>query len=151
MSNVAESRRIARVIAMQVMYEVDIANHKAGEALTQRLVDPVADEDITQKEHFQTFALNDDARRYASTLVSGIVAHLNDIDTLLSKCAPQFPFDTLASVDRNLLRIAWYEIKNNLVPFKVAINEAVELAKKFGSDSSPKFINGVLAGALKLL
>ena len=82
---------------------------------------------------------------FARTLLSGVLAHRAEIDSLIEKTAPAWPAAQLAPVDRNILRIAIRElIVDNLTPVGAAINEAVELAKKYGSDSSSKFVNGVL-------
>jgi N utilization substance protein B len=88
--------------------------------------------------------------QYLRWLVSGVVRHLEMINTLILKYAPEWPVDQLAIIDRNILRLAFFEIgaHDSDTPPKVAINEAVELAKVFGSDSSPRFINGVLGSAL---
>jgi N utilization substance protein B len=81
--------------------------------------------------------------------VDGVLGRLGEIDTMISALAPNWPIDQLASVDRNVLRVAIFEIISGVdTPPKVAVNEAVELAKTFGSESSPKFVNGVLGSVL---
>jgi N utilization substance protein B len=123
-------RRQARSIALQVLFEVDSVSHKPALALEHRLEDEnLAPEGVV----------------FAQELVEGTLAHRAELDTAISRFAPEWPVDQLAIVDRNVLRIALYELQYvKDVPSKVAINEAVELAKTYGSDSSPRFVNGVL-------
>ena len=149
MSGISKSRRTARILALQVLYEVETSQHRGGEVLNRRFADPVADSDDTLAEQFPTLEVNEDVQQYASALVSGVITQLEAIDKIILQCAPQFPLNDLATIDRNLLRIALCEIEYQKTPFKVAINEAVELAKIYGSDNAPKFINGVLAAAMK--
>ena len=127
-------RRKARVIVLQVLYETDIANHPPGEVLERSL-------------HAQP--LPAEAEAFARSLLAGVLAHHCRLNDLIAQYAPEWPLDQMAVVDRNILRIAIYELGAPALdtPAKVAINEAVELAKVFGSDSSPRFVNGVL-GAL---
>ena len=123
-------RRRARVLALQTLYEVDLANH-APEQVIQR--------------HFQNGALPGDGERFASHLVSGVVADETRLDELIGRYAPEWPLDQMSAIDRNILRIAIFEfVLDGGTPVKVAINEAVELAKLFGSESSARFVNGVL-------
>ena len=88
--------------------------------------------------------------RYLRWLVSGVVTNRTDLDRIIAKYAPEWPVDQLAIIDRNVLRLALFEIgcRDADTPPKVVINEAVELAKRFGSDNSPRFVNGVLGSAL---
>ena len=82
---------------------------------------------------------------FARALVHGVIAYLPYMDRLIARFAPEWPLDQMAVIDRNILRIAMYEfLVTDETPVKVAINEAVELAKVYGSDSAPRFINGVL-------
>lgn len=123
-------RRRARVVAMQALYEADCAHHDAATTLARLL------EDST---------LPDEGREFARELVDGVTERRDDIDNVITRTAPLWPLDQIAVIDRNILRLAIYEILlNNKVPMRAAINEAVELAKLFGSESSPRFINGVL-------
>jgi len=132
----AGTRRKARTIALQTLYEGDIAGHDPQAVLARLL---------------QEQPLSKDAIDYATRLVRGTVEHRQKIDQVISQTAPAWPLEQLAVVDRNILRIAIYEILiDNKVPVRAAINEAVELAKAFGSDNSPKFINGVL-GSVALM
>jgi N utilization substance protein B len=124
-------RRRARSLALQVLYEVDSVGHPAEEVLS-RSVDENQD-------------LSDDARDFLRRVVIGTIEVSSKLDLLIADCAPEWPVDQLAVVDRNILRLALWEFAaSNESPLKVAINEAVELAKAFGSDSSPRFVNGVL-------
>ncbi len=128
-----KSRTRARSIALQVLYEVDIANHLPGDVLKLRLED---------------FPLSDDLSEFTRKIVFGVLPLSSNLDLLISKYAPDWPLDQIAAIDRNILRIALWEFAVfHETPIKVAINEAVELAKLYGSDSAPRFVNGVL-GAL---
>ena len=129
----AVSRRKARVIAVQVLYEVDGSDHEVERALSARLDDA---------------AVTPDAGAFTRNLVCGVLANRPEIDKIITTHAPNWPIEQMAMVDRNILRIAIYEIlKAGETPPKVAINEAVELGKIYGADRSPMFVNGVL-GAL---
>lgn len=128
-----KSRTRARSIALQVLYEVDITNHIPGDVLKLRLED---------------FPLSDDLSEFTRKIVFGVLPLSSNLDLLISKYAPEWPLDQIAAIDRNILRIALWEFAVfHETPIKVAINEAVELAKLYGSDSAPRFVNGVL-GAL---
>ena len=123
-------RRKARAIALQVLYEVDSVGHDAEPALARFLADG---------------RLSEENAVFARQLVEGVIGNKEPIDQNIKKFAPAWPLEQMPVVDRNILRLAIFEILlDNSVPIKVAINEAVELAKLFGSDSSPKFVNGVL-------
>jgi N utilization substance protein B len=122
------SRRESRALALQALFEVDCAGHEAGEAI-ERLSEGSAAPGTVD---------------FGSELVLGVLENRIMIDKLIQKYAPAWPLEQIAIVDRNILRLAIYELLKEQVPAKVAINEAVELAKSFGSESSPKFINGVL-------
>ena len=126
-------RTRARSLALQVLYEVDIANHPPGEIFKLRL---------------EEAPLPDDLAEFARQIVFGVLPLTNVLDHLIAKYAPEWPLDQIAAIDRNILRMALWEFAiYGETPLKVAINEAVELAKLFGSDSAPRFVNGVL-GAL---
>jgi len=126
-------RRLARELALQALYEVDLVGHAPAAVLHERF-------GMESKANIRVAA-------YARQLVEGVIAATSHLDPFIQSHAPEWPLDQVAVVDRNLLRIALYEFTVGQVPFKVAINEAVELAKEFGTDSSPRFVNGVL-GAL---
>lgn len=130
-----QQRRLARKLAVQALFEIDSVGHLPGSVVDERLAYTYPGEQGAQ---------------YLRWLVSGVVRHLEMLNTFIVKYAPEWPVDQLAIIDRNILRLAFFEIgaHDSDTPPKVAINEAVELAKVFGSDSSPRFINGVLGSAL---
>lgn len=126
-------RTKARSLALQVLYEVDMANHPPGEIFKLRLEESPLPEDLAE---------------FARQIIFGILPLTTTLDHLIAKYAPEWPLDQIAAIDRNILRMALWEFAvYHDTPIKVAINEAVELAKHYGSDSAPRFINGVL-GAL---
>ena len=130
-------RRKARILAFQVLYEVDSVGHEAEVAL----------------EHLLTGEkLSEEGIAFARELVSGVIVNRADIDESIRRFAPAWPVAQINTVDRNILRLAIFEILfSKQVPVKVAINEAVELAKRFGGDNSPRFVNGVLGSVSGLL
>ena len=129
-------RHKAREVALQALYEIDCVQHKPGFVVDERL-----------REN----QIGEDGTTFLRWLISGVIRHQEEIDRLVGELAPEWPVDQLAIIDRNILRIALFEIGSRAIdaPPKVVINEAVELAKEFGSDSTPRFINGVLGAALK--
>ncbi len=123
-------RRRARALVLQTLYELDFTDHELKGALEARL-----------GEH----PLPDTAEVFARSLTMGVQTYRTYLDSVVSELAPEWPIEQIAAVDRNVLRIAVYELLFEPdIPPKVAINEAVELAKMFGSESSPRFVNGVL-------
>ena len=135
------ARRRARTLALQTLYEVDTVGHPAPETL-ERLAEAIRFKD--DKERREVLA-------FARELVDGVLEHRERIDHIIAGAAPAWPLEQVAVVDRNILRLAIFEILlDNRVPVRAAINEAVELAKAFGGESSPKFVNGVL-GAVSLM
>ncbi|VAW37189.1 Transcription termination protein NusB [hydrothermal vent metagenome] len=125
-----KTRRRARRVTLETLYEYDIANHPLGEVFEQRLLDNPMEETGVE---------------FASQLIQGVIKHIEETDSLIAQFAPEWPLDQMAVIDRNILRIAIFEFLIEAeTPVKVAINEAVELAKTYGSDSAPRFINGVL-------
>lgn len=128
-------RRKARMAVLQALYEVDVANHPAGHALDSRL----AEQELPPA-----------VEMFARRLMVGVLTHRQRLNTLIVRHAPEWPLDQMAVIDRNILRIAIFELSDPDLdtPSKVAINEAVEMAKVFGSDSSPRFVNGVLGALL---
>ena len=126
-------RTRARSLALQVLYEVDVANHPPADIYKLRL---------------EETPLSDDLSEFARQIIFGVLPLTGILDQIIAKYAPEWPLDQIAAIDRNILRIALWEFAvSHDTPVKVAINEAVELAKQYGSDSAPRFINGVL-GAL---
>lgn len=125
-----KARRRARAVVLQCLYEMDFTNHSFDVAFHHRQ----EDQPLIVK-----------SRDFAYRLGQGTSDNRKLLDEIISELAPEWPIDQIATVDRNILRIAIYELLFEAdTPPKVAINEAVELAKKFGSDSSPRFVNGVL-------
>jgi N utilization substance protein B len=139
----ASNRHLGRIVALQTLYELDfrveveeVDLDKA--AILQRNIDRYK-EVVEDKE-------------FISNLVDGVSEKQNELDGIIQPIAPDWPLSQIARIDRNVLRIGVYELYyNDKVPKKVVINEAVELAKSFGSDNSSKFINGVLGTVLKQL
>jgi N utilization substance protein B len=121
--------KVARGIALQALFEIDCTGHNPEDTLSRLLVDS---------------DLPDEAVPFIKELVTGALENKENIDSMVRRFAAAWPLEQIAIIDRNILRIGIYEILLNKVPPKVAINEAVELAKTFGSDNSPKFVNGVL-------
>lgn len=131
------ARRKARALALQALYEIDSAGHEVEGVLTYLLAeDGVSEENAS----------------FIREMVNGVIQNRDKIDHYIQKFAPAWPIEQLAIIDRNILRLAIFEILlDNKVPVKVAINEAVELAKTFGSDNSFKFVNGVLGSVSTLV
>ncbi len=126
----AGKRRKARIAALKALFEADSVGHAADQIL---------------ERHSQELSLPDDAAEFARHLVRGVIDNRERLDEMICKSAPAWPLDQVAAVDRNILRLAIYEIViDNKVPMRAAINEAVELAKEFGGEASPIFVNGVL-------
>ena len=127
-------RRRARILALQALFEVDTAHHQPDASMRGRLEEsPIPPE----------------GEKFCRELLYGVLQNQRALDALIQRFAPEWPIEQMAPVDRNILRLAAYEIIfDKGTPPKVAINEAVELAKIFGSDSSPRFVNGVLGTIL---
>jgi len=125
-----KARTRARGVALQALYEIDIANHQIGKVLENRLEEE---------------SLTDELRDFIRQIVTGVVPIREELDFVIAKYAPDWPLDQIATIDRNIMRVAVWEMAVICdTPIKVIINEAVELAKLYGSDSAPRFINGVL-------
>jgi transcription antitermination protein NusB len=123
-------RTRARSVALQALYEIDIAGHSPGLVIQQRLEE--AD-------------LNDELAEFARVITVGVWPMVETLDHFIAEHAPEWPLDQVATIDRNIIRISLWEFAvYDQTPIKVAINEAVELAKVYGSDSTPRFVNGVL-------
>jgi len=124
------------VAALQALFELDSVGHQPEDTIARQ---------------FERTPLPAEVKEFAEELVNGVLSHKEEIDKTIENTAPAFPLDQLAVIDRNILRLAIYEILiDNRVPVRAAINEAVELAKGFGGEKSPKFINGVL-GSVSVL
>ncbi|MEO5949617.1 MAG: transcription antitermination factor NusB [Candidatus Saccharimonas sp.] len=140
----ASNRHLGRIVALQTLYEYEFrvgcedASVDLNEILSRNL------------ERYES-AIDDTG--FVKDLVEGVVANLTDLDAKIQPIAPEWPIDQIARIDRAVLRLGVYELlyRAEAVPPKVAINEAVELAKAFGSDNSSKFINGVLGTAYRTL
>jgi len=125
-----KSRTRARGVALQALYEIDVAGHQPGPVVEERIQDAELDSDLAA---------------FTRQIVFGVAPLAATLDEFISEHAPEWPMDQVAAVDRNILRMALWEFAvYSKTPLKVAINEAVELAKTFGSDSTPRFVNGVL-------
>ncbi len=123
-------RRKARIVALQTLYEVDCVGHDPA-AVAARLM--------------ETITLGAENVEFVTRLVTGVVEHRDALDAEIQRQAPAWPLAQMALVDRNILRLALFEIMlDNSVPVKVSINEAVDLAKSYGGDKSYRFVNGVL-------
>jgi len=126
----AGKRRKARIAALKVLFEVDSVRHPPDQIMDRLL---------------EESPLPEDTADFARHLFDGVLANRRRLDEIIRKNAPAWPLEQVAAVDRNILRLAIFEIViDNMVPMRAAINEAVELAKEFGGEASPKFVNGVL-------
>jgi transcription antitermination protein NusB len=124
-------RTKARSIALQALFEIDMTGHPPGTVIEQRLQDNLLPEG----------GLSD----FAIQIIQGVIKYRSELDDLIAQYAPDWPLDQVASIDRNILRIALWEMALQTdTPIKVVINEAVELSKTYGSESTPRFVNGVL-------
>ncbi|GAP18057.1 transcription antitermination factor NusB [Levilinea saccharolytica] len=125
-----KSRTKARSVALQVLYEIDLTGHPIGTVFQTRL---------------DTEPLDKSTADFSWQIIAGVVPLMAKLDAFIAQHAPEWPMDQVAIIDRNILRIAVWEFAvSETTPVKVAINEAIELAKLFGSDSTPRFVNGVL-------
>lgn len=127
------NRHLARSVAMQTLFEWDFRGT------------PTAALPAIAEHNLEEFAPGLDDRTFSRKLLDGVIDHLPEIDTLIGQYAPSWPINQITLVDRNILRLGVFELKfSKEVPPKVAINEAIELAKTFGGAASGKFVNGVL-------
>ncbi|NOQ39068.1 MAG: transcription antitermination factor NusB [Anaerolineales bacterium] len=125
-----KDRTRARGVALQALYELDVTDHPVGTVLIERTANSELDDDLVL---------------FFRSIVLGVWPIRQELDKFISDHAPDWPLDQVAIIDRNILRIALWEFAvADDTPLKVAINEAVELAKTYGSDSAPRFVNGVL-------
>jgi N utilization substance protein B len=131
------NRHLARAIALQSLYEWDFHGFKQS---VNELVE----------RNLEEFAPQLDEKEFAKKLIKGVEEHRDDLDAAITRFAPDWPLPKITVVDRNVLRIGTYELKYDPeIPSKVAINEAIELAKTFGGESSGKFVNGVLGAVYR--
>ncbi len=125
------------MIALQALFELDTVGHEPAECVTRIAKEASAAKEITA---------------YALELVNGVIKNRERINEIIEETAPAWPLNQIAATDRNILRLAIYEIViDNKVPMRAAINEAVELAKEYGGDNSPRFVNGVLGSVSALV
>ena len=125
-----KARTRARSVALQALYEIDMTAHPPVQVLEERLEDEPYNEELAE---------------FIRQLIFGVFPLREKLDQVIARYAPDWPLDQIAAIDRNILRIATWEFTvGHETPVKVAINEAVELAKAYGSDSAPRFVNGVL-------
>jgi N utilization substance protein B len=125
-----KSRTKARCVALQALYEIDVTGHQPSDVVAERLSDNPMEKDLAE---------------FTSQIIYGVLSLVQPLDGFIAQHAPEWPLDQVAIIDRNIIRIALWEFAvQEISPVKVAINEAVELAKLYGSDSTPRFVNGVL-------
>lgn len=140
----ASNRHLGRIVALQTLYEYEFRTQSE---------DSSVDVDEILARNLERYASAIDDKGFVKELVTGVIAEQADLDAKIQPIAPEWPIDQIARVDRNVLRVGLFELlhRAEIVPPKVAINEAVELAKAFGSDNSSKFVNGVLGTAYRTL
>lgn len=136
-----KSRRRSREIALQILYQHDLAAHSTGQAVPQG-------QDLVQmlRRHYEHFQVHEDIREFIGQLVAGTLTHLKELDPIIEAHASNWKVSRMSSVDRSLLRMTTYEMLylDQSVPPTVIIDEAIEIAKQFGTAESPGFINGIL-------
>lgn len=134
-SDRGRERSTARWLALQVLYEIDSTDHPRGEVMSH---------------HLQHYSLQEKTRKYTYTLVNGVLDDLERLDMIAQTVAQEYPLDTIAVIDRNILRIAIFEYAMlRDLPVGVVVDEAVWLSTEFGADTSPRFINGVLGAIFR--
>ena len=140
----SSNRHLGRIVALQTLYEYEFRVESN---------DVTADVDNILSNNIGRYDSAIDDKDFVSSLVKGVLENQADLDAKIQPMAPEWPIEQIARIDRNILRMGLYELlyQAELIPPKVAINEAVELAKAFGSDNSSKFINGVLGTAYRTL
>ena len=137
----ASNRHLGRIVALQTLYEIDFLFEVSQE---------VVDTEAILKRNVDRYKEVVEDKEFITSLVEGVLKLNKQLDALIQPIAPDWPLDQIARIDRTILRMGVYELHHNsLVPSKVVINEAVELAKSFGADNSSKFVNGVLGTAYK--
>ena len=155
--DMSAARHQSRVLAMQSLYEHDLTGHEVDEILAR-----IRGEELAPLTESALASMDDDesdtedipkpVADRAVSLIEGVIEYQGQIDPLIEKAAPQFPIPQIAAIDRNVLRLAIYELQHaDDVPYKVVINEAVEIAKRFGGPNSGRFVNGVLGTISKTL
>ncbi len=135
------SRHLSRALVLQTLFECDLSGGITADRATEVLL-----------RNAHEFALGPSDRAFAESLLAGVIAKQAEIDRIIAAAAPQWPIEHIAPIDRNVLRIGLFELifgDRTTVPPKVALNEAIEVAKSFGGDSSGKFVNGVLGAVYR--
>ena len=137
----ASNRHLGRIVTLQSLYEYEFRVQSG---------DSTASSDEIVARNLARYEEMIDDKQFITDLVHGVLQHQEELDGKIQPIAPGWPIEQIARIDRNVLRMGLYELlyRQEIVPPKVAINEAVELAKAFGSDNSSKFVNGVLGTAL---
>ncbi len=130
----AAKRHQARDNALTALFEIDLTGHNPA---------------LVMQERLQANPLPSKAAKFMNRIVNGTLENRSKYDSIIAKYAPEWPVDQLPVVDRNILRMALYELENEDTPVKVVIDEAVELAKTYGGDNSPRFVNGVLGSVVR--
>lgn len=140
----ASNRHLGRIVALQTLYEYEFRTQSD---------DPSVDAEDIMKRNMERYEGAIDDTVFVHELVQGVIEHQEKLDEQLQPIAPDWPINQIARMDRAMLRLGLFELlyRQDVVPAKVVINEAVELAKAFGSDNSSKFINGVLGTAFRTL
>lgn len=140
----ASNRHLGRIVALQTLYEYEFRVESS---------DTSADAGAILARNLERYESTIQDKEFVRRLVDGVIAEQGDLDSKIQPIAPEWPIEQIARVDRSILRMGLYELLHlaEIVPPKVAINEAVELAKAFGSDNSSKFVNGVLGTAYRTL
>ena len=140
----ASNRHLGRIVALQTLYEYEFRVQSEDVSAN---VDEILDRNL------QRYETTIEDKGFVETLIKGVLEGQADLDAKIQPIAPDWPIDQISRIDRSILRIGLYELlyQADFIPPKVAINEAVELAKAFGSDNSSKFINGVLGTAFRSL
>ena len=140
----ASNRHLGRIVALQTLYEYEFRVDSEDTSVNIQEI---------LKRNLDRYETAIEDTKFVEVLVDGVVEHQKSIDDQLRPIAPDWPIEQIARIDRNILRIGVYELlhQSDIVPPKVVINEAVELAKAFGSDNSSKFVNGVLGTAYRTL
>jgi len=134
------NRHLSRILAMQSLYEWDFRNSMEDKEAIAKVLDYNREE----------FASELDDKGFVNEIIDGVKKNIKDLNEVIVKYAPEWPLEQITIIDRNILRIGIYEMRYSAnIPAKVAINEAIELAKNFGGESSGKFVNGVLGAIYK--
>jgi transcription antitermination protein NusB len=140
----ASNRHLGRIIALQTLYEFEFR---------KQCHDETVDIDEILSRNLERYSDTVEDKEFVNRLVHGVNDSIEDLDNVIQPIAPEWPIDQIARIDRAILRMAIFELKElgEIVPPKVVINEAVELAKAFGSENSSKFVNGVLGTAYRTI